>query len=105
MLLSATRYAHGHVLYGGYTFTILIRGARPQVAVMDACINQRNTGRLPRLSNREEEKMPTARTHHEPLGDQAYLRRMSQLLGTHSEEESGTRGRAPADAGRRFRCP
>lgn len=34
---------HGHILYGGYTFTILIRGARPQVAVMDVCVNQRNT--------------------------------------------------------------
>jgi hypothetical protein len=34
---------HGHVLYGRYTFTILIRGVRPQIAVMDVCVNQRNT--------------------------------------------------------------
>jgi hypothetical protein len=42
-VLIGDQVRHGHVLYGGYTFTILIRGARPQVT--DACVNQRNTGR------------------------------------------------------------
>ncbi len=33
----------GHVLYGRYTFSILIKGVRPPVAVIDVCVNQHNT--------------------------------------------------------------
>jgi hypothetical protein len=41
--LVAHQVDKGYVLYGRYTFSILIKGVRPPVAVMDVCVNQRNT--------------------------------------------------------------
>ena len=73
--LVAPQVKGGYVVYGAFVFTLKVRGATANVAVINACVNQRNTrrhdattGRAGRVNDTPHVRLDYTLNHHDVGG-------------------------------------